>query len=171
MRKTGTNDHQEDPTGQHISVRMEALKLIKDWSAGLIVVQSGAIAVVGAFLQTVPSGWRLVLVVILLLSLIASIYIGAVAVIGTIPSIAQTLPEKPDCDIYACVGKLQRSYFGARWANRKLGDLCMLQARLFTLSLILFAIFAVSRERAEPGPNHVVIDTPVRVQTSDGSAK
>ncbi|MDQ3816443.1 MAG: hypothetical protein M3362_01980 [Acidobacteriota bacterium] len=162
---------EEDPVGQLISVRLEALKLIKDWSAGLIVVQSGAIAVVGAFLQTVPSGWRLGLVIILLLSLITSIYIGAVAVIGTIPYIAQTLPEKPECDIYACAGGLEKAYVGKGLTNRNLGQLCLLQARLFTLSLVLFAIFAVSREHPKPEPNHVVVDQPVKVQTSDSAAK
>jgi hypothetical protein len=159
----------QDTVNQNITTRLEALKLIKDWSAGLIVVQSTAIAVVGAFLQTVPSGWRLWLVIALLLSLIISIYIGAVAVIGTIPYITQRLPENPDCDIYTHAGGLKTTHKGL--ATLSLGQLCLWQARLFTISLVLFAIFAVSRERSTPEPSHVILDRPIQVETMDSSAR
>lgn len=169
MKNDSPIRQEEGQSGQIISARLEALKLVKDWSAGLIVVESTAIAVVGAFLQTVPSGWRLWLVIALLLSLISSIYIGAVAVMGTIPYIAQGLHETPERNIYDYAGGIKRDYLGL--ANFRLGRLCLLQANLFTLSLILFAIFAVSRERTALEANRVIIEQPVKVEISGSQAR
>jgi hypothetical protein len=129
-------------TDDNIAVRVEALKLVKDWSAGLIVVQSGAIAVIGALLKTVPTGGLLILVILLFTSLIASIYIGAVAVNGTIPYIVQILPTQKNCDIYAQKGGLKSK---SGLTHFTLGKLCLLQARIFIVSLILFAVFAIWR--------------------------
>lgn len=150
---------------QDIQVRLEALKLIKDWSAGLIVVQSGAIAVVGALLKAVPTGWPLALVIVLLFSLIASIYMGAVSVIGTVPYIAQNLTKDPQCDIYAQSGGIAKGPLG----TLTLGRLCLLQTHLFVVSLLLFGIFAVFRQPT--GPDRVAIEQPIRVLTSDDSTR
>lgn len=126
-----------------IEAKLEALKLIKDWSTALLVVQSAAIGVVGTLVEKhPPSGSGLWLVIALFASLILSIYIGGVCVNGTIPYIAQNLPNNPTCDIYTERGGL-RSRRGQLRAT--LGSFCMWQARLFVISLILFAVFVVSR--------------------------
>lgn len=150
---------------QDIQVRLEALKLIKDWSAGLIVVQSGAIAVVGALLKAVPTGLNLALVLALLLLLIASIYMGAVSVIGTVPYIVQNLPKDPQCDIYAQSGGIAKGPLG----TLTLGRLCLLQAHLFVGSLLLFGLFAVFGQPT--GPDRVAIEQPTRVQTAHDSTR
>jgi hypothetical protein len=131
-----TLDHQ-------INSRIEALKLIKEWSAGMIVVQSGAIAVVGAMLGTVPTWFALALVIYLLLVLVASIYVGAVAVVGTIPFITQSIPDDPTCDVYSRRGGLKN--YRVELAALSLGDQCILQSNLFVLSLIIFSLFVVCR--------------------------
>jgi len=124
--------NQPATTAEKISARLEALKLVKDWSSGLVVVQSGAVAVIGALLKSVPSGWSFWLVIALLASLILSIWMGAVSVAGTIPYIVQKLPGDPDLDIYAQQGGM---------GGPKLGTQCLCQSGLFILSLILFGVF------------------------------
>ena len=130
-----------------VEVKLEALKLIKDWSSGLLVVESAAIGVVGSLLaNTHPSGAILALVVALFISLTFSIYIGAVCAIGMIPAIAQkltqTVAEDPDYDNYKQSGDLPTKW---PWLPKTLGSACFLQSRLFVLSLILFAVFTVFR--------------------------
>jgi hypothetical protein len=169
MAQVTSSNSTADHSTQQISARLEALKLVKEWSAGLIVVQSGAIAVIGAFLQTVPSGWRLGLVIALLALLIFSIFIGAVAVLGTLPYIVQNLPNHPEQDIYDWRGGIEKSLLP--FAKLRLGSLCLWQSRLFIMSMILFAIFAVSREHSAPEATHFVIDQPVKVQTLDTPQK
>jgi len=123
---------------EETEVRLEALKLVKDWSTGLLFVQSAAIGVVGALCEKhSPHGWLLGLTVALFASLVSSIYLGAVCVVGTLPAIAQRLPENPGCDIYAERGGLRRGF------RPTLGKYCLWQAQLFILSLILFAVFAI----------------------------
>lgn len=127
-------------TNDDISARLEALKLVREWSAGLVVIESGAIAVLGALLKEPPTGGYLVLVVALLISMITSIWFGAVSVAGTIPFVVQNLPKNPVCDIYK-----QRGGIG----KLCLGHQCMLQEHLFVLSLVLFAVVLVIRPSTE----------------------
>ena len=128
---------------ENVEVRLETLKLIKDWSTALLVVQSAAIGVVGSLIEKrPPSGIQFWIVIALFLTLILSIYLGAVCVIGTIPYIAQNLPKRPECNIYEERGGLA-SRRGRPRAT--LGAFCIWQANLFLLSLILFALFAVWR--------------------------
>lgn len=126
-----------------VEVRMEALKLVKDWSTALLVVQSAAIGVVGSLIEKhPPDGWPLAIVVVMFFTLILSIYLGAVCVIGTIPYIAQNLPDKGKCDIYEERGGL-KDRKGRQ--NPKLGTFCIWQSRLFLASLVLFALFTILR--------------------------
>lgn len=131
---------------QLVSVRTDALKLVKEWSAALIVVQSGIIAVVGALIKTPPTGKLLWLIIVLFVTLIGAIYVGAVAVLGTVPYIVQGLPDRPNCDIYSQTGGIKRG----RIARLPLGRLCLLQARLFVLTLVLFALFVMLRPPSSP---------------------
>jgi hypothetical protein len=125
-----------------VEARLEALKLVKDWSTALLVVQSGAIAVMGGLIEKrPPSGWLLGVVVAVFCTLILSIYLGAICVIGTIPYIAQHLPGSPTSDIYEGRGGLVR---GGR-PSPTLGTYCIWQSRLFLWSLILFALFVIGR--------------------------
>jgi len=125
------------------STHMEALKLVREWSSGLVLVQSGALAVMGALLKQRPEGWHLLITILLIITLVFSIWVGAVWVSGTIPSIAQRLPHllanNPGLDIYSeSGGLLRRRLF---YSNSRLGDECQLQSVSFMLSLLLFALF------------------------------
>jgi hypothetical protein len=126
---------------RQITVRVEALKLVKDWNAALIVVQSGLIAVVGGLLKADPPAKLRWLTGALLAMLIASIYIGAVVVSGTVPYVVQMLADRPRCDIYAQTGGIAKGWL----AKTTLGRLCLLQAHLFVASLGLFAWFVLAR--------------------------
>jgi hypothetical protein len=124
---------------------LEALKLIKDWSSGLVVVQSAAIGVIGSLLKQPPSGLFLLLTACLLFSLIFSIWVGAVWVNGTIPYIVQQLPallsRDPDLDIYQQTGGETDRKGNTR--GLKLGEQCSLQSRFFVFSLVLLAVFII----------------------------
>ena len=123
---------------RQINVRLEALKHIRDYSASLVVIQSGFIAVIGLLLKTSsPSGTFYL--GILFAVLIVSIYIGAVAVVGTVPHIVQKIANQPDCDIYEQTGGIPKGWL----ATQKLGKLCLLQAHLFVGVLALFAVFVL----------------------------
>ncbi|NJM12948.1 MAG: hypothetical protein HC889_14715, partial [Synechococcaceae cyanobacterium SM1_2_3] len=86
-----------------------------------------------------PSLWVTVYLFILFAALIFSIYIGAVAVAGTVPHIVQKIANQPDCDIYEQAGGIPKG----RLATQKLGKLCLLQAHLFVGVLALFAIYVL----------------------------
>ena len=144
---------------EDITVRIEALKLVKEWSIGLIVVQSGAVAVIGTLLNQPPTGWFLVLVIALFISLIASIWFGAVSVVGTIPFIVQKLPENPKCDIYEHKGGIGKF---------TLGQQCSYQERLFIISLLLFAVTVTLRPSSKS--EAVVLQQPVQVQIIGGGS-
>src|ERR1044071_7997472 len=137
---TLSNTEPPDRGVEHqITVRVEALKLVKDWSAALIVIQSGLIAVVGGLLKTpVPENvvW---LTGVLLALLIVSIYIGSVMVSGTVPYIVQMLADQPRCDIYAQTGGNAKG----RLAKISLGRVCLFQGPFFVASLVLFAWFVL----------------------------
>jgi hypothetical protein len=126
---------------RHISVRIDALKLIKDYSAAIVVVQTALIAVIGAMLRLPAPSWLNALAIVLLATLIGSIYVGAVTIAGTVPYIVQTLADNPRCSIYDQAGGIRRGWL----AKRPLGALCLLQAHLFVAGLLLFAWFALSR--------------------------
>lgn len=119
---------------------LEALKLVKDFSNGLVVVQSAAIGVIGTLLKQPPSGWHLIVTISLLLSIIYSIWVGAVWISGTIPYIVQNLPSK-------LVSKQSKNEVFDIYSERggvggpALGTQCQLQSNLFILSLALFALF------------------------------
>lgn len=85
---------------EQIAARLEALKLVKEWSSGLVVIQTAAIGVVGGLFKSVPIGPALYLLIALLASLTLSVCTGAVSVMGTIPYIVENLPGDPDKDIY-----------------------------------------------------------------------
>lgn len=125
-------------SNQHGTNHLEALKLVRDWSSGLILVESAAIGVVGTLLRQSPTGWYGLLTALLLVSLVGSIWVGAVWVVGTIPSIAEKLPmllqAEPHLSIYEQKG-------GLKGEHPSLGTECRLQIRLFLLSLVLFGLF------------------------------
>lgn len=51
---------------QQIRTRLEALKLVSDWSKGAILIQTAGLGAVGALLRELPSsGWMLALVIAL----------------------------------------------------------------------------------------------------------
>jgi hypothetical protein len=127
------------------SNHLEALKLVKDWSSGLVVVQSAAIGVVGSLLKQPPSDClHLIITMVLLGTLIFSIWLGAVGVSGTVPYIAQNLSslqakanaQNKDLDIYAQKGGIA--------SDPDLGMQCRLQSYSFIFSLFLFAVFILS---------------------------
>lgn len=123
---------------ENVEVRLEALKLVKEFAVVLIVLQTAAIGVAGKLLENhAPEGWRLALTAAMFAAFLAAIYIGAICVIGTIPAIAQKLPAAADRDIYGMTGSLDGE---GRWT---LGRFCLWQAHLFMLSLGLFVVFVL----------------------------
>jgi hypothetical protein len=126
---------------RQIGVRIDALKLVKDYSAAIVIVQSGLIAVIGSLLKAPAPAWFTWLTIMLLATLICSIYVGAVTIAGTVPYIVQTLADNPACSIYDQAGGIARGWL----ATRPLGTLCLLQAHLFVAGLLLFAWFALAR--------------------------
>lgn len=121
-----------------INVRLEALKQIRDYGASLVVIQSGFIAVIGLLLKTSSASGSIYLG-ILFAVLIVSVYVGAVAVAGTVPHIVQNIANQPDCDIYEQTGGIPKGWL----ATKPLGKLCLLQAHLFVGVLALFAVFVL----------------------------
>lgn len=71
---------------------LEALKLLKEWSSTLLVLQTGILAAIGGFIDKdkIKKGNRLIITSMFFFS--ASILM-ALHVIGTIPWSAQKLPE------------------------------------------------------------------------------
>lgn len=126
---------------RQINVRLEALKHIRDYSAFLVFIQSGFVAVIGSLLKTLTASGSIYLS-ILFAVLIVSIYFGAVVVAGTIPHIVQNIADKPDCNIniYDQTGGIPKGWL----AKQPLGKLCLWQAYLFVGVLVLFAIFVLS---------------------------
>ena len=123
---------------RQINVRLEALKQITDYGSSLVVIQSGFIAVIGVLLKTSSTSGSIYLG-ILFAVLIVSIYVGAVAVAGTVPHIVQKIADYPHCDIYEQTGGIPKGWL----ATQTLGELCLLQAYLFVGVLALFAIFVL----------------------------
>lgn len=72
--------------------QFEAFKLLKEWSTALVVVQSGAIAVLGGMLKETNQGDHFPWLAVSLAGFLCSILISA-NVIGAIPYIVQRLPE------------------------------------------------------------------------------
>jgi hypothetical protein len=139
--------HSKSMNASHpVTNHLEALKLVRDWSSGLILVQSAAIGVVGTLLRQPTTGWYGILTALLLVSLVGSIWVGAVWVVGTIPYIAEKLPTLlqagSQLSIYDQKG-------GLKGEHPSLGTQCRLQIRLFLMSLILFGLFVFF---APPGP-------------------
>ncbi len=125
---------------RQINVRLEALKHIRDYSASLVAIQSGFIGAIGLLLKSSsPSLSGTCYLIVLFAALIFSIYVGAVAVVGTVPCIVQKIANQPDCDIYEQAGGIPKG----RLATQKLGKLCLLQAHLFVGVLVLFAIYVL----------------------------
>jgi len=88
--------------------RLEALKLLKEWSTALVVVQTGAMAVLGGLIKDSKMMSVKPWISISLGCFLASILITA-NVIGAIPGMVQQLSEstKNNRDIYQ-----MRNYFG-----------------------------------------------------------
>ena len=123
---------------EDVEVRLEALKLIKEFAVALIVLQTAVIGVAASLLEKhPPEGWRLAFTAAMFAAFLVAIYIGAVCVIGTIPAIAQKLPAAAGRDIYGMTGGLSGE---GRWT---LGRFCLWQAHLFMLSLVLFVLFVL----------------------------
>jgi hypothetical protein len=73
-------------------LHFEALKLLKEWSTALVVIQTGAMAVLGGLLKNGSVGEAKIWLAISLACFLASILVAA-NVIGAIPPIVQKLPE------------------------------------------------------------------------------
>lgn len=136
LEGTQMADIPDTEIARQINVRLEALKQIRDYSASLVVIQSGFVAVIGVLLKTSSTSGSIYLG-ILFAVLIVSIYFGAVVVAGTVPYIVQRIADNPGCDIYKETGGIPKG----KLAKQPLGKLCLLQAHLFIGVLVLFAVF------------------------------
>lgn len=126
------------------SPQLEAFKLLKEWSTALVVVQSGAIAVIGALLKESNTVIELPYFGLSLICFVGSILVSA-HVVGTIPYNVQRLPELilKQKDIYR-----MRNYIGIPiWV------LAFVQHLLFTggmLSFVGFLYFRPIQPSANP---------------------
>ncbi|MCK9377557.1 MAG: hypothetical protein M0P73_15570 [Syntrophobacterales bacterium] len=78
--------------------QFEAIKLLKEWSTALVVIQSGALAIIGNILKNGDTVNHLNWIFVSMVSFLASILV-AVNVIGAIPPIVQRLPKLVEsCD-------------------------------------------------------------------------
>ena len=122
--------------------RLEALKLVKEWSNALVIVQSGAIAVIGALLPRLGSNTPILIVVaFLFITMISGIVVGVNFVMGTIPYIVQNVSSKKNWDIYEQCGGIRSDKF--KFSKENLGKYCLWQSNFFIASLILFAVLVM----------------------------
>lgn len=78
--------------------QFEAIKLLKEWSTALVVIQSGALAIIGNILKNGDNVDHFSWIFASMVSFLASILVAA-NVIGGIPPIVQRLPKLVDsCD-------------------------------------------------------------------------
>jgi hypothetical protein len=110
----------------------EALKLLKEWSTALVVIQTGAIAVLGGLVKDGKILGSFSWLTTSLVCFLASILIAA-NVIGAIPPIVQKLPEL--VDKYGDIYKM-RNYLGI-----PLWMLAFMEHILFAAGLIAFGGF------------------------------
>ena len=158
----GENQHETktgDASDRLMKCRMEALKLIQEWSKGLIGIQTGAVAAVGFWLQREAGDFSHVAAVIALGFLIVSLFCSTCFLWTTIPTAIAQLPRKSDSahddNVYNYTG-------GGTWPISRMMDW---QAGLFMCSVVCFTIAAVfATHEKQP----TVIDGRLEVQQVGG---
>ena len=115
---------------------LEALKFLVQWSITLIVIQSGALSVLGALLKggrkNSVNKRQTLLLKICFIAFITSIFISA-HVISAMPPIAQELPE--------LVGHYDDIYRMQNVIGIPLGVLAILQHSFFIIGIVGFGLF------------------------------
>ncbi len=117
---------------------LEALKLLKDWSSGLVLVQGGIMSVIGALLKgTEQKAAR----VTALLSFVASVLsiVAAANVLGSLPTIAENLGRTAGQSIYDQPANMLLT----------VRTNCTLEATFFIIGLIFFIAFAWLRRETQ----------------------
>lgn len=114
----------------------EALKLLKEWSTALVVVQSGAMAVIGSMVKDGNVGTAKPYLAMAIICFLFSILVAA-NVVGAIPKIAQNLPVL--VERYGDIYKMRNSF------GIPLTCLALAEHLLFALGVISFAAFLCLR--------------------------
>jgi hypothetical protein len=116
--------------GDH-DLALEALSFLKDWSSGLVIVESGIISVTGAMLKGTRRGPARSAALVSFLAFIISI-VAAANVLGSLPGIAEDLGGHVGQSIYDQPANLLFT----------LRTNCTVEAVLFLAGLASFMVFA-----------------------------
>jgi hypothetical protein len=141
----------QPPTDTEFQCRVEALKQIREWSSGLISIQTAGVAAIGLWLQREAGDWSFWWSVLALFTLLASILIGAVFLGSTIPYAIAHVPyrRRDESDIF--------HYIGGR-GKYSIGTWVKLQSILFFVSLVAFVFSAATAVKKESVPIMVNAD-------------
>jgi hypothetical protein len=125
----------------------EALKLLKEWSTALVVIQTGAMAVLGGLVKdgvnTDAFPWLVTSLVCFLVSILVAAHVT-----GAIPPIMQKLPEL--VERYGDIYKMP-NYF-----RIPLGVLAFSEHILFAVGLGCFGIFVFYQAGDLGAANHAL---------------
>jgi hypothetical protein len=125
----------------------EAIRLLKEWSTAIVVVQSGALAVIGGLIKDGSfNSAEVVWLIISVCSFIISIVFAA-NVIGALPLIVEELSD--NINKYKSIYKI-RNFIGI-----PLWFLAFLQHLFAVIGLISFGYFIYDHLRSYPLNNHV----------------
>jgi hypothetical protein len=123
----------------------EALKLLKEWSTALVVIQTGAMAVLGGLVKDGVKPDAFPWLVTSLICFILSILVAA-HVIGAMPPIMQKLPEK--VEQYGDIYKMQN------YLHIPIGILAFSEHILFMAGLVSFGFFVFYQAGDTGGATH-----------------
>ena len=124
-------------TQHDLQWHLEAIKFLKEWSTSLVVIQSGALAVIGHILTDGGLTTKRWIIVLSMISFLLSIATAA-HLIGAIPYLVQHFPKrlKAQADIYRMT-----NYFGI-----PLWCLALTQHVFFFVGIIAFSAFVMAQD-------------------------
>ncbi|MEL6168718.1 MAG: hypothetical protein AAFR35_08495 [Pseudomonadota bacterium] len=122
-----------------IELTLEAIRLLRDWSQSLIVLETALIAFVGTLIKTTPERLAFYTALATLFCLLGSILAG-VNVIASLPSAVGAAPETTPRGLYDLPANLRGTIRTSAAA----------QGTLFVAGLVFLAFFVVLRRSAAP---------------------
>lgn len=125
----------------------EALKLLKEWSTALVVIQTGAMAVLGGLVKNGVKADAFPWLVTSLVCFLVSILVAA-HVIGAIPPIMQKLPEL--VERYGDIYKMPNFFRIPIWV------LAFSEHILFIVGLVSFGLFVFYQAGDAGAANHAL---------------
>jgi len=121
--------------------RIEGLKLLKDWSTGLVTIEGIAIGFIGTLLKSAPAANASWVAITSIVFFVLSI-ISASIILGVLPWLA--LPNTPD-ETARKIDKNRVYEAPTIVFGSTVGFWCGCEGWLFVLGIIFFAIFVVNQ--------------------------